>query len=309
MEKSSFGKGAVLAASSYIIWGCLPLYWKTLSAINSLHILGFRIIFSLILVGGILLARKNASWLKFYKDRRLGILMILAGLAISFNWGLYIWAINSGHTIETSLGYYINPLVSIVLGLVFFREKLNALQIVSFCLAVTGVLIITIFTGRLPWISLGLAFSFALYGLLKKTVRISALESLAVETLVSFPLGLLLLLTSFGTSTNGTAISFSGLHSLLYITKLPPHTLLLLLLCGAATTFPLYLFSKGAKMLPLSSLGFIQFLSPTLYFLTGFFIFREYFPPHNFIAFGFIWSAAILYIISLKFKVRKETSP
>ena len=300
MDKPVYGKGAVFAALSYLMWGILPLYWKTLSAINSLHILGFRIIFSLVLVSGILLTRKNTSWLSFYRNKRLGILMILAGIAISFNWGLYIWAINSGHTIETSLGYYINPLISIIFGLIFFREKLNALQIVSFCLAVAGVLILTIFTGRLPWVSLGLALSFAIYGLVKKTVSMSALESLAVETMVSLPLGILLLLMSFGTNINGTAINFPDPHSLSYILKLPLHTLLLLLVCGAATTFPLYLFSKGAKMLPLSTLGFIQFLSPTLYFITGFFIFHEYFPPHNFIAFGFIWSAVILYIISLK---------
>ena len=297
---NSMGKGAAFAALSYIMWGILPLYWKVLSAINSMHILGFRIIFSLVLVSGILLARKNASWLGFYRDRRLRVLMILAGITISFNWGLYIWAVNSGHTIETSLGYYINPLISIVFGLIFFREKLKVLQIVSFFLAAAGVLILTIFTGRLPWVSLGLALSFALYGLLKKTVSMSALESLAVETLVSFPLGLLLLLTTFGTGTNGIAIAFPDPHSLSYIFKLPVHTLLLLLVCGAATTFPLYLFAKGAKMLPLSTLGFIQFLSPTLSFITGFFIFHEYFPPHNFIAFGFIWTAAILYIISLK---------
>jgi len=300
MDKSPIGKGAIFAALSYLMWGILPLYWKTLAAINSLHILGFRIIFSLVLVGSILLIRKNVSWLGFYKDRRLRVLMILAGITISFNWGLYIWAVNSGHTIETSLGYYINPLISIVFGLVFFREKLNVLQIVSFCLAITGVLILTVFTGRLPWVSLGLALSFALYGLLKKTVSMSALESLSVETLVSLPLGLLLLFTSFGTNMNGTAISFPDPHSLSYILKLPFHTLFLLIVCGAATTIPLYLFSKGAKMLPLSTLGFIQFLSPTLSFLTGFFIFHEYFPPHNFIAFGFIWTAAILYIISLK---------
>jgi len=299
-EKTSLGKGALFAALSYLMWGILPLYWKTLSAINSLHILGFRIIFSLILVSGILIACRNTSWLGFYRERHLKVLMILAGITISFNWGLYIWAVNSGHTIDTSLGYYINPLVSIVLGLIFFREKLNVLQIVSFCLAAAGVLILTVFTGSLPWISIGLALSFALYGLLKKTVRMSALESLGVETLVSFPLGLLLLLTSFGTGTNGTGISFPDPHSLSYILKLPIHTLFLLLVCGATTTLPLYLFTKGAKMLPLSTLGFIQFLSPTLSFITGFFIFHEYFPPHNFIAFGFIWSAVILYIISLK---------
>jgi chloramphenicol-sensitive protein RarD len=238
---------------------------------------------------------KNTSWPRFYKDRRKGALLVLAGLTISFNWGLYIWAVNSGHTIETSLGYYINPLISIILGLCFFREKLKLLQTIAFGLAFVGVLILTVLTGRPPWVALALALSFALYGLLKKTINLSALESLGVETLVSSPLGILLLLTSF--DKTGGLFDPRGLS---YILKLPFVTILLLLLCGFFTSFPLFLFAKGARLLPLSTLGFIQFLSPTLSFLTGFFIFHESFPPQNFIAFGFIWLAVILYIFSLK---------
>ena len=294
MEKPSSAKGAFFAIAAYSLWGILPVYWKALSAINSLHILGFRIIFSLLLVSCILFALKNTSWLKFYRERRKRNLMLLAGVMISFNWGIYIWAVNNGHTIETSAGYYINPLLSIVLGLCFFREKLNLLQAAAFGLAFVGVLILTILTGRAPWISLGLAFSFAIYGLLKKAINLTALESLGVETLVSSPLGILLLFTSFGKSQG-----FFDPQGLSYILKLPLVTLLLLLLCGFVTSFPLYLFAKGAKILPLSTLGFIQFLSPTLSFLTGFFLFKESFPPQNFIAFGCIWIAAILYIISI----------
>ena len=143
--------------------------------------------------------------------------MILAGLLISFNWGLFIWAVNNGNTIETSLGYYINPLFSIVLGLCFFKEKLKLLQLVSFGLAFIGVMVLTIFTGRLPWISLCLACSFAIYGVLKKTVNLSALESMGAETLVAAPIGLLLFFTTFGT-TQG--IRFSGLQELYYLTEL-----------------------------------------------------------------------------------------
>ena len=294
MNKSSFGKGVIFAVTAYLIWGILPIYWKTLSAINSMHILGFRIVFSLLFVGGILITRKNTSWLRFYEDKKKGILLVLAGLTISFNWGLYIWAVNSAHTIETSLGYYINPLISIVLGLLFFKEKLKFLQIIAFALASIGVLTLTFLTGSLPWISLCLAFSFAFYGLLKKTINLSALETLGVETLVACPLGLLLLFSSFG---ERWSFPDTGVFSL--VITLPLHILVLLILCGAATSFPLFLFAKGAKILPLSTLGFIQFLSPTLSFLTGYFIFHEHFPIHNFIAFGFIWAAAILYIISL----------
>ena len=295
MDKSPLGKGILFACSAYIIWGSLPIYWKAISALNSINILGFRIIFSLFLVGGILLAKKNTSWLRFYKDKKKRLPLILAGLLITFNWGIYIWAVNSGRTIETSLGYYINPLFSIVLGLIFFREKLKPLQIAAFGLAIAGVLVLTVLTGRLPWVSLGLAVSFALYGLLKKTISLSALESLGIETLVAFPLGLLMVFTSFGAK-----ISFPDAQIFFLLGELPLHTLFLFLLCGVATTFPLLLFGKGAKILPLSTLGFVQFLSPTLSFITGYFIFHESFPIQNFIAFGFIWTAAILYIISLK---------
>ena len=295
MDKTSFGKGVFFAGFAYIIWGILPIYWKALSAIDSLHILGFRIFFSLILVGAVLLAAKNTSWLKFYSDREKRVPIVLAGLTITFNWGLYIWAVNSGHTIETSLGYYINPLLSIFLGLVFFKEKLKLLQAIAFGLAIFGVLILTVLTGRPPWIPLGLAVSFAFYGLLKKTISLSALESLGVETLVALPIGVFLLLCSFGAER-----PFPSLDFLSHVIKLPVPTLVILFLCGAATSFPLYLFAKGAKMLPLSTLGFVQFLSPTLSFITGYFIFKESFPPENFIAFGCIWTAAVLYIISLR---------
>ena len=290
----SFGKGVFFAAASYFIWGILPLYWRLLAEINSLHLLGFRIIFSLFLVSIILFARKNFSWLGFFRDRKKGLLLTLAAITISFNWGLYIRAINSGHILEASLGYYINPLISIALGLCFFREKLRPLQYIAFAITIAAVTIQTILTGTPPWISLGLAFSFAFYGLLKKTISLSALESLGVETLIAAPLGLFLLFAP------GMAKIFPDWRGIGYLADLPVHTLFLLLLCGAVTTFPLYLFAKGARILPLSTLGFIQFISPTLNFFEGVFIFGESFPLYNLIVFGCIWAAVILYVISLK---------
>ena len=303
MEKSSFGKGIFFAIFAYLLWGILPIYWKILSGINSMHILGFRIILSLLLVGCILLASKNTSWLKFYKDRRKGLIIVLAGLTITFSWGLYIWAVNGGHTIESAIGYYINPLLSIVLGMIFFREKLKILQLLAFIVALVGVLILTILTGSPPWISLGVALSFAFYGLLKKTVHLTALESLGVETLVASPIGILLFLIPFGTNR-----SFPDPHSLAYILELPLKTLLFLPLCGLLTSFPLYLFAKSAKILPLSTLGFVQFLSPTLSFITAYFIFGESFPIQNFLALGCIWIAVILYTVSLKGSQRDKTA-
>ncbi|MDR2953025.1 MAG: EamA family transporter RarD [Treponema sp.] len=297
MEKQSLGKGLLFSVLAYLLWGVLPLYWKLLAAIPPLHILSFRILFSLILISAILFSQKNFSWLKILKNKKKGILLILAAFTISFNWGLYIWAVNTGHTIETSVGYYINPLISIVLGLCFFREKLNALQWVSVGLALAGVLLLTWFSGALPWIPLGLALSFGFYGLLKKAGELSAMESLGAETLIASPLGLLLLFLPLT----------AGGRGLSYFHQLPAATLLILLGCGVVTSLPLYLFGKGARLLPLSTLGFVQFVSPTLTFFEGVFLFRESFPIRNLIAFGFIWAAVVLYIASLR-AASKKTS-
>jgi len=297
MDKTSFSAGTIYGIIAYILWGILPLYWKLLSALDPFHILAFRIIFSLVLVSIILIAGKNFAWIKFFKNKRGCLLIILTALIITFNWGIYIWAVNNGHTIEAAMGYYINPLLSIVLGLCVFKEKINRLQIISFSLAVIGVVIQIIFTGSPPWISLALALSFGIYGLLKKTIKLSALESLGSETLAAFPVSLIFLIGSFGAGGK-----FPDLEGLSYIKDLPAFTLLMLSVCGIITVLPLYLFAKSVKILPLSTVGFLQFLAPTLTFLTGVFIFRESFSFHSLIVFGFIWAAVALYIISLKRK-------
>jgi chloramphenicol-sensitive protein RarD len=275
-----------------------------------LHILAYRVLLSLPLVSVLLFAQKKTSWLRFYRDRRKAILLTFASLIITFNWGLYIFSVNSGHTIDTSLGYYINPLISIVFGLIFFREKFKPIQAIAFALAFVGVTILTVLTGRLPLISLGIATSFALYGLLKKTIDIPALESLAVETLIASPIAIFLLFSSFET---GLEFPYPQgcltVLSLSYWQELPLHVPLILLLCGVITAYPLYLFANGAKSLPLSTMGFFQFLTPTMTFLTGIFIFKESFPVQNYIAFGFIWTAAILYIVSLNYSGSRGTKP
>ena len=299
MALSSFGKGVLYAVFSYLVWGLLPIYWRLLDRINSMHILAFRILFSLLLISLIFFFQKNTSWLKFYKDRRKTILLTISGILVCISWGIFVWAVNRGQTIEAALGYYINPLFSIVLGMCFLREKLKPLQIIAFLLALTGVLILTILTGSLPWVSLGLAITFAFYGLIKKKIGMPALESVGIETLIVAPVGFILLLTPLGTYLDGGYPNPEGIS---YLTSLPIHTLLILPLAGAATTLPLFLFSKGANLLPLSTLGFIQFISPTMNFLTGVFLFREHFPLRNLIVFCFIWSSAIVYIISLRVK-------
>jgi chloramphenicol-sensitive protein RarD len=292
----SLGKGILFASLSFFLWGVFPLYWKLLIAVDSLHILALRILLSLVLVGTILLANKNTTWLAVFREPKKAALLIPTALLICCNWGLYIWAVNKGHTLQASLGYYINPLVSIMLGLVFFRERLKPLQWAAAAIALTGVLIVTVVSGSLPWISLALAFSFGLYGLCKKKLELSALESLGAETLASAPIGIFLLLFS----VRGENTAFSGWQGLNYLTGLPPQTLILLAICGLITVLPLYFFAISTKLLPLSTLGFIQFFNPTLQFILGLFVFKENFPAHNFVAFIFIWTAVIVYIVSLR---------
>jgi len=301
---TSLNKGIFFALLSYILWGLFPLYWKLLIEIDSLHILSFRILFSLVVVGIVLLVSKNSAWLTAFKEPKKAGILFLAALFLCSNWGLYIWAVNSGHTIEASLGYFINPLVSVVLGLLFFKERLSILQWVAVGIAFAGVLLLTLLSGTFPWISLILAFTFGFYGLLKKKLSLSALESLGAETLISAPFGILVLMFTIRSIHNETetAIVFSGLQGLNYLSVLPLQTWLLLALCGFVSTVPLYFFAKGIKLLPLSTLGFTQFICPTLQFLLGLLVFGEDFPLRYFTAFGFIWTAVIIYIVSLRIK-------
>jgi chloramphenicol-sensitive protein RarD len=300
MKRRSFDLGIFFTLITFFMWGIFPLYWKLLANIDALHILAFRIVFSQLLVGLILIVNKDYAWITIFREPAKIGLLIFTALAISANWGIYIWAVNQGRTIEASLGYYINPLVSIMLGLIFFREKLKPLQWASFAISAIGVLILTALSGTVPWISLILALSFGIYGLLKKTITLSALESLGAETFAALPIGLFLLLFRFEWPTGGLPSLLTAWQDLSYLKALPPHIWLPLSVCGLVTALPLYCFACGVKLLPLSTLGFLQFVSPTLQFLMGYFIFGEYFPARYFIAFAFIWLAVILYIISLK---------
>jgi chloramphenicol-sensitive protein RarD len=300
LNNAAVGKGFFFAILSYCMWGIFPLYWKLLAAVDPLHILAFRILLSLVLVSAILLAHKNVAWLVIFREPRKAGFLVLTALIITCNWGLYIWAVNLGHTLEASLGYYINPLISIMLGLLFFRERLRPLQWAAVVIALIGVLILTVLSGRLPWISLALALTFGFYGLLKKKLSLSALESLGAETLISAPVGLMLLGCRLGSAPDTSASLWQGWQGLAYLSVLPVHTWAILALAGLITMLPLYCFALSAKLLPLSTLGFTQFISPTIQFVLGLFVFGESFPPHHFAAFAFIWIAVILYIVSLK---------
>jgi chloramphenicol-sensitive protein RarD len=279
--------GFLYACSAQILWALLTLYWKVLSPVQSIHVLAARIFFSFVFVTLVMFARKNFAGFRMVRKNPRGA--ILTGALITINWGVFIFAIQSGNTLQASIGNYIGPIVSIVLGLVALKEKISALQKASVALAALGVGILTAFAGVFPWIAAVLALAFSLYGFFKKTISAGPLEGLCAETLVSLPVAAALLFFPPG---SGAA----------YLTGAPPFILALVVCAGPVTAFPLYLFAKGAKLIPLSTMGFLQFIGPTMQFFMGVFLFGEPFPLKNLIPFSLIWAAAILYVVSYSVK-------
>lgn len=275
-------RGTWFAAGSYVLWGTLPLYWKALQSVPPELVLAHRIVWALVFTTTLVLFLKlGAEVRSLFADRQKTIRMVGAALLISFNWWLYIWAINAGHVVETALGYYINPLISVLLGVLFLKERLSQAQKVAFLLALAGVVVMAIGVARVPFVALGLAVSFGFYGLLKKQAPVSALSSLQVETLFSLPLALGLF--AFGTP--------SGLFG----SDPTPWTIVLLVVAGPVTAIPLWLFGAGARLIPLGRIGFLQYISPTINLILGLFVFHETFGIWQAAAFACIWAALTLY--------------
>lgn len=291
-ENREFGLGVVCAGLSYILWGILPLFWKLVDDVPAGEILAHRIVWSLVFMLLILAAlRKIPSFtieLKgLLKNRKRLIGISLASIFISINWGLYIWAVNADRVIEASLGYYINPLVSILLAVIVLKEKLSGLQTLSIILAGAGVLVLTFSFGTFPWVAIMLALSFAFYGLIKKMVQVGALVGLAIETLLITPFALLFLSYVHGVSSGGGA--FGGEVAVT----------LLLLLSGVVTAVPLLLFASGAKRIPLSMVGLLQYFAPTIKLIMGVYLFHEPFTDAHLVAFMCIWVALGIYTYTL----------
>lgn len=279
-------KGLGYALLAYLAWGFLPLYWKALDNLPAWEILGHRIIWSAVFLAVLLVAAKRIKTFRSaLRNKRTVYLVILSSLLISCNWLVFIWAVNNGHMVESSLGYYMNPLLNVLLGVLFLKERLHAGQWLAIGLALIGVIIVTVEHGRLPWISLVLAGSFALYGLIKKKTGLDSTVGLAWETAFVTPIaaGYLLYVQSSGIS--GTdALTIGGW--------------ILLLLAGAATVMPLYWFAQAAKTLPLSTIGFVQYIAPSITLAIGVVIYKENFDAARLISFSFIWSALLVYSIS-----------
>jgi chloramphenicol-sensitive protein RarD len=282
--------GIIYAGFSYFLWGLLPIYWKLVQHVNADEILANRIFWSFFFMLAVLLFTKKwgafiQTLIHFRSNKKQLAALVVASLFVSCNWFIYIWAVNSGHLIEASLGYYINPLVSVILGMIVFREKLSLIQYVSFGMALIGVLILTISYGQFPWISIFLALSFGLYGLVKKMVTVDSAIGLTLETLVVAPFAFIYLIILFVNDS----------HSFLAVST---GTDLLLIGAGAATAVPLLYFAKGAQKIPMSTLGFLQFIAPTLTLILGVFIYHEHFSSIHLISFLFIWTAISIYSLT-----------
>lgn len=290
MNNNDIRLGTFYAGLSYFIWGLLPIYWKFLHHVNADEILMNRIFWSfLFMVGILLITKKWGEFILILKNFRTNkkqlFALIIASLLVSCNWFIYIWAVNTDQIIEASLGYYMNPLVSVLLGMIVFREKLSAAQYISFALAAVGVLILTISYGKFPWISILLALTFGLYGLSKKMIKVESSIGLTLETLVVAPIALIYMVFLFAKGTQSFLSVSIG-------------TDLLLIGAGAATAIPLLYFAKGAQKIPMSTLGFLQFIAPTISLILGVFVYHEHFSKIHLISFIFIWSAITLYSLS-----------
>ncbi|GGY04148.1 protein RarD [Streptomyces djakartensis] len=274
--------GLLNGFAAYGMWGLVPLFWPLLKPSGAVEILAHRMVWSLVFVGAALLVLRRWAWAGelLRQPRRLGLITI-AATVITINWGLYIWAVNSGHVVEASLGYFINPLVTIAMGVLLLKERLRPVQWAAVATGCAAVVVLTVGYGRPPWISLALAFSFATYGLVKKKVNLGGVESLAAETAIQFlpALAYLAWLTAQGGST--------------FTTEGAGHAALLAS-AGIVTALPLVCFGAAAIRVPLSTIGLLQYLTPVFQFLLGVLYFHEAMPPERWAGFALVWLALAL---------------
>lgn len=275
--------GYLYGIGAYLAWGFFPLYWPLLDPASSLEVLAHRFVWSLAFCLALVWAGK--LWSPFWRilrSARLMFVMALATAFISVNWGVFIWAVTHGHVLETSLGYFINPLITVGLGVVVLRENLTRLQWAAIAIAAIAVVVLTINHGRPPWIALALAMSFASYGFLKKKVNLGAIEALAIETLIAFPVALayLLWLKSQAQLTFGTAGAMN---------------VALLIGTGLVTAGPLLLFGAAATRLRLSTIGLLQYIGPIVQFILGLTVFGEHMSGIRWFGFVMVWTALCLF--------------
>ena len=278
-------RGYLLGFSAWAMWGFFPLYWPLLEPSGAVEILAHRIVWSLVaMVVAVVAVRRRSALRATFADRRTRLLLTAAAVLITVNWGTYIWGVNNGHVVETSLGYFINPLVSVMLGVLILGERMRRLQWVAIGIAGLAVLGLAIDYGRPPWVALVLAFSFGAYGLVKKKADAGAVESLVVETALIAPVALTYI--AFLTMTGASTFGGSGTGHVL-----------LLMGTGVITVLPLLCFGAAATRIPLSTLGLMQYVTPTVQFILGLAVFHEPMPVTRWIGFSFIWLALVMFTV------------
>jgi chloramphenicol-sensitive protein RarD len=289
-------KGILYGIAAYTAWGLLPIYWKALQDVPAIEILSHRMVWSFIFLLVILAVTRRWAWIRsLVKQPKVLLTFLATAVLLSVNWFTYIWGVNHNFIVETALGYFINPLVNVLLGYLFLKERLRPGQIVAVLLALGGVLYLTVSYGSLPWIALTLAFSFGFYGLLRKTAVLNSLEGLSLEMawLFLFALGMLIYFEMRGTAAFAHSSRMTNV---------------LLASTGVITAVPLLLFAASARRVTMATLGILQYLAPTLQFLIGVFIYNEPFTQSQLIGFSFIWLALAVYSVESIRHSRKNSA-
>ncbi len=285
MDMSERRRGLAYGVLAYGLWGFAPVFWKQLAHVDAPELLAHRAVWGLGTFAALVaIAGQGGALVRALRDRRLVGLMFLSGALLALNWGIFVWAAIRGHLLEASLGYFINPLISVAIGTIFLREKLTRLQWIAIGLAAVGVGILTWRAGRVPYISLLLAITFGLYGMIRKLATVDALVGSAIETALMVPIavGYLIYDRAYGVLGHGSAMD----HVLVVST-------------GVVTAIPLILFTSAARRLPLSTVGFLQYLAPTGQFLLAVLAYGEPLAHEKLVAFGFIWTALAVFSINL----------
>ena len=275
-------KGIWYALGAYALWGIFPIYWKWLAHVPALQLIGHRIIWSFLMLLVVILATKRWKAFRAILSGRILLVYLAAGLLLSTNWLIYVWAVNADYIVETSLGYFINPLFSVVLGVVFLKERLRLTQWLPVAIAALGVLYLAFVYGSLPWIALSLAATFGIYGLVKKVASLGSLFGLTLETGLVFLPALVYLI--YSEVQRAGAFMHTGLRADI-----------LMLGAGLVTIVPLLLFASAAKRIPLTMVGIMQYIAPTLQFLIGVLVFKEPFTSAKLVGFSMVWLALVLF--------------
>ncbi|ELH0895866.1 EamA family transporter RarD [Vibrio fluvialis] len=294
-EQQNAKKGVILAISAYTMWGIAPIYFKAISSVSALEILSHRVIWSFFLLAALLhFGRQWRSVVSVFRDKKKMVYLLTTALLVGGNWLIFIWAVNANHMLDASLGYYINPLLNVVLGMLFLGERLRKLQWFAVALAAIGVAIQLVVFGSVPIVAFSLAITFGLYGLLRKKVGVNAQTGLFIETLVLVPAAAIYLLWIADSATSSMLVNDWHLN-------------LLLISAGIVTTLPLLCFTGAATKLKLSTLGFFQYIGPSLMFLLAVLVYGENFSADKAITFAFIWSALVIFSVDGLTQGRKRS--